>query len=71
MGSLNILLMNKLNVHIEMSTYKINTAMLQPINKKLSNFFYRIQMYYYYKLDENIFKSLIKRNILPTDRNKK
>ena len=28
-------------------------------------------MHYNYKLDENILKTLIKRNILPTDPNKK
>ena len=39
MGSLTILLMDKLNVQLEMSANKINTATFQPINKKLSNFF--------------------------------
>ena len=34
-------------------------------------FFYRNQMHYSYKLDENILKTLIQRNILPTDPNKK
>ena len=37
MGSLTILLMNKLNVKLEMSANEINSATLQPINKHLSN----------------------------------
>ena len=39
MDSLTILLMNKLNVQLEMSANKINTATLQPINKNVLNFF--------------------------------
>ena len=39
-----------------------------PTNKqKFIKLFYRKQMHYNYKLDENIFKMLMKRNILPTD----
>ena len=34
-------------------------------------FFYRNQMHYNYKSDEKILKTLIHRNILPTDPNKK
>ena len=72
MGSLTILLMNKLNIQLEMSANKINTATLQPINKNLLHFFfYHNQMYYNYKSDENILRMLMKRNILPTDPNKK
>ena len=39
MGSLIILLMNKLNIQLEMSANKIKTTTFQPINKYLSNFF--------------------------------
>ena len=39
MGSLTMLLMNKLNVQLKMLAQKINTATLHPINKHLSNFF--------------------------------
>ena len=39
-----------------------------PTNKqKIIKLFYRSLMHYNYKLDENILKTLIKRNILPTD----
>ena len=55
MSSLSIFLMDKLNVELEMSANKINHVTLQPINKNLSNFFYRNQMHYNYKLNENIF----------------
>ena len=44
-----------------MSPNKINTATLQPINKH----FYRTQLHNNYKLDEDILKTLIKRDILP------
>ena len=50
---------------------KINMVTLHPVNKPLSNFFYRNQMHYNYKLDENILKTLIQRNILPTEPNEK
>ena len=50
---------------------KINTVSLHPVNKHLSNFFYRNQMHYNYKVYKNIFKMLIQRNILPTDPYKK
>ena len=42
-----------------------------PVNKHISNFFYRNQMHYDYKSDEKILKTLIHRNILPTDPNKR
>ena len=71
MGSLNILSMNKLNIQLEMSANKIDTATLQPINKDIIILFHRNQMHYNYKLDENILKTLIKRNILSTDLNRK
>ena len=54
-----------------MLTNKINTVLLHPVNKHISNFFYRNQMHYNYKSDEKISKTLIHRNILPTDLNKK
>ena len=63
--------MNKLNVQLKMLANKINTATLHPINKHLSNCFFHNQMHYNYKLDENIFKMLIQKNILPIDPNKK
>ena len=50
---------------------KINTVTLHQLNKQLSNFFYCNQMHYNYKLDKNILKTLIQRNILPTDPNLK
>ena len=71
MGSLTILLTKKLKVQLKMLANKINTAPLQPVNKHLSNFFTAAKMHYNYKLDENILKTLIQRNILPTDHNKK
>ena len=39
MGSLTILLMNKLNVWLKMLTKKINTVLRHPVNKHISNFF--------------------------------
>ena len=53
-----------------MSANKINTATLQP-KQKFIKLLYCNQMPYNYELDENILKTLIKRNILPTDPNKK
>ena len=50
---------------------KINTVTLHPVIKHLSNFFYCNQMHYNYKSDKNILKTLIQRNILPTDSNSK
>ena len=55
-----------------MLTNKINSVLLHPVNKHISNvFFYRNQMHYNYKSDEKILKTLIHKNILPTDPNKK
>ena len=54
-----------------MLTNKINSVLLHPVNKHISNFFYRNQMHYNYKSDEKIWKTLIHKNILPTDPNKK
>ena len=71
MGFLTILLMNKLNVWLKILTNKINTVLLHPVNKHISNFFYRNQMHYNYESDEKILKTLIHRNIVPTDPNKK
>ena len=71
MGFLTILLMNKLNVWSKMLTNKINSVLLHPVNKQISNFFYRNQMHYNYKSDEKILKTLIHENILATDPNKK
>ena len=43
-----------------------------PTNKKtFIKLFYRNQMHFNYKLDENILETLIKRNILSTVPNKK
>ena len=42
-----------------------------PSQQAFIKLFYLNQMYYNYKLDENILKTLIQRNILPTDSNKK
>ena len=53
-----------------MLTNKINSVLLHPANKHISNFFYRNQMHYNYKSDEKILKTLIHKNILPTDPNK-
>ena len=39
MGFLTILLMNKLNVWFKMLTNKINTVLLYPVNKHISNIF--------------------------------
>ena len=49
-----------------MLTNKINTVLLHPVNKHIK-LFYRNQMHYNYKSDEKILKTLIHRNILPTD----
>ena len=46
-----------------------NTPPSQQAFTKL--FFYCNQMHYNYELNENILKTLIQRNILPTDPNKK
>ena len=42
-----------------------------PSQQKYIKLFYRNQMHYNYKSDEKILKSLIHRNILPIDPNKK
>ena len=42
-----------------------------PIQQTYIELFYRNQMHYNYKSDEKILKTLIHRNILPTDSNKK
>ena len=49
----------------------VNSVLLHPVNKHISNFFYCNQMHYNYKSDEKILKTSIHRNILPTDSNKK
>ena len=67
MGSLTILLMNKLNVWFRILANKINTVTLHPVNKYLSHFYRN----YNNELNENISKTLIQKNILPTDPNKK
>ena len=54
-----------------MLTNKMNSVLLHPANKHISNFFHRNQMHYNYKSDEKILKTLIHKNILPTDPNKK
>ena len=54
-----------------MFTNIINTIQLHPVNKHISNFFYRNQMHYNYKWYEKILKTLIHKNILLTDPNKK
>ena len=50
---------------------KLNTITLHPANKHLSNFFWRNQIHYNYKLDENVLKTLIPIKILLTDPKKK
>ena len=47
------------------------TVLLHPVNKQISNFFYRNQMHCNYKSDEKLLKTLIHRNIHPTYPNKK
>ena len=42
-----------------------------PSQKTFIKYFYHKQTRYNYKLDENILKTLIQINILPTDPNKK
>ena len=54
-----------------MLTNKINTVLLHPVNRHVSNFFDRKQMLYNYNSDEKILKTFIHKNILPTDPNKK
>ena len=49
---------------------KINTN-TPPSQQAFIKFFKCNQMHCNYKLDENILKSLIQRNVLPTDTNKK
>ena len=71
MSSLTILFIDKLNVWLQIFANKINTVTLHPVNKHLSFFFYRNEILYNHKLDENILKTLIQRNILPTGPNKK
>ena len=66
-GSLNILLMYKLNELLKILANKINTLTLHSVNKNVSNFIYRNEMHYNYKLYENILETLIQRNIFPTD----
>ena len=62
--------MNELNIRLKMLTNKINSVLLHPVNKHIK-LFYHNQMHYNYKSDEKILKTLIHRNILPTDPNKK
>ena len=42
-----------------------------PSQQTYIKLFYRNQMHYNYKSDEKMLKTLIHRNLLPTDRNKK
>ena len=44
---------------------------IPPNKQAFIKIFYSNQMHYNYELDENILKTLIQRNILPTDPNKK
>ena len=53
-----------------MLTNKINTVLLHPVNKHIK-LFYRKQILCNYESDEKLVKTLIHRNILPTDPNKK
>ena len=52
---------------------KLNSVTLNLVNKHLWKlfFFYRDQIHNLYKLDDNILKTLIQRNIFPTDANKR
>ena len=54
-----------------MLTNKINTILLHPVNKPYIKLFYCNQMHYNYKSDKKILKTLIHKNILLTDPNKK
>ena len=67
MGSLTILLMNKLNTQLKMLANKINTATLHP-KTSIIKLFYHNQKHD--KLNENILKMLIQKHLLPTDPNK-
>ena len=66
MGSLTTLL----DVQLKLIANKINTATLHQKNMHLLNFLPQPN-HYNYKLDKNILKTLIQRNKLPTDPNKK
>ena len=57
--------MNKSNLQLEMTANTLTNkeTFIKP--------FYHNQIHYNYKLDKNILKTLIKRNILYTDPNKK
>ena len=57
-------------MYICISLNNIDMFCLNIFVHVLSSFLYRNQMHYNYKLDENIFKMLIKINILPTEPNK-
>ena len=54
-----------------MLTNKINTVQLHPINKHISNFFTVTKCTTIINQMKKISKTLIHRNILPTDPNKK
>ena len=53
-----------------MLTNKINSVLLHPVNKHISNFFIVTKCTTNFS-DEKIMKTLIHKNILPTDPNKK
>ena len=59
MDFLTILLMNKLNVQLEIF---VNTP---PNKQTFIKHFYRNQMFYSYKLEENILKTLIYKTYSP------
>ena len=71
MGFLTILLMNKLNVWSKIVNQQNKQCTTPSSQQTYIKLFYRNQMHYNYKSDEKILKTLIHKNILPTDPNKK
>ena len=63
--------MNKLNVWSKMLTNKMNSVLLHPANKHISNFFIVTKCTTITNPMKKILKTLIHKNILPTDPNKK
>ena len=59
MVSRTLLLMNVLNVLLKILSIKIKTATPPPNKQAFFKLFYPNQMYYNYKLDEDILKTLI------------
>ena len=71
MDFLNILSDEQIKRIIKNESQQKKNCNTLPNKQSFIKHFYHNQMHYNYELDENILKTLIQRNILPTDLNEK